>query len=259
MIDVATVDPFTLPFIPLEGHKFLPSTPGIYFAISQTTGEILYIGCSKNLQARLNTGHHRYYELKGIGNVRIAWMEVSEPSLMFSIEKALIEYFKPVLNRQSVNRGLTKSSKQRKGNVEFFCFPRPDYTLVVIELQNFQPEDLIGIESLYPQVDESKGVAIAGTPETPLVVAGDLFSYYRNRCQWQGAYHFKSLGILVGNAFGGSSRVRGEVIPAQLPCLECFRRSGAGSWVKSGSRYPYCEEHYDQSPHRRGSRRKKGL
>lgn len=140
-----------------------------------------------------------------------------------------------------------------------YSFDREDYTLLVIEAKDFEPLDIEKIKNDYPQVDGSKGVAIAGTPETPLVIAGDLFSYYRNRCQWQGAYHFKSLGILVGNAFGGSSRVRGEVIPAQLPCLECFRRSGAGSWVKSGSKYPYCKEHYDQSPHRRGSRRKKGL
>lgn len=142
--------------------------------------------------------------------------------------------------------------------IELYTFKRNDYTLVVIETRDFQPLDIERVKNLYPDVDGTMGVAIAGAPETDWTVTGDLFSHYRNRSQWQGAYNPTLLGILIGNAFGGSRCVRGEVISARLPCLECFRETGEDRRVKPGAKYPYCEAHYARSPHRSGSRRKKG-
>jgi DNA-binding Xre family transcriptional regulator len=85
-----------LPSVLLADRKQLPQTAGIYFAIDGD-GVVQYIGQSTNLRQRwLN--HHRKSALDGISNVQIAWIEVSEPSLLREIEEALIEYFNPPLN-----------------------------------------------------------------------------------------------------------------------------------------------------------------
>ncbi len=141
--------------------------------------------------------------------------------------------------------------------IDIYSFNRDEYTLLVVETRDFQPLDIEKIKSSYPEVDGTKGVAIAAPPETDLTAIGDLFSWYRNRSQWQGGYNAKLHGILVGNAFGGCGKVRAEVIKAQLPCLECFRELNEEVLIKPGARYPYCEGHYARSPHRSGSRRKK--
>lgn len=86
-----------LPSVPLSNRKQLPSILGIYFAID-SLGVVQYIGQSINIRNRwLN--HHRQSELNVVGNVSIAYLEVSEPSLLSEIEWALIEYFNPPLNR----------------------------------------------------------------------------------------------------------------------------------------------------------------
>jgi hypothetical protein len=117
--------------------------------------------------------------------------------------------------------------------------------------------DIEKIKSIYPEVDGTKGVAIAGSPETDWSIVGDLFSWYRNRSQWQGAYNAKLLGVLVGNSFGGATRIRSEVIETQLPCLGCWQELQQEVLIKPGAKHPYCEKHYARSPHRSGSRRKK--
>ncbi|HCV29062.1 MAG TPA: hypothetical protein DGO89_01735 [Microcoleaceae bacterium UBA9251] len=91
------VNPLTLPSLPLTEKQNLPGLPAIYFALGNSD-EILYIGRSKNLAARWNV-HHRYTELKTIGNVRIAWLHCSDESLLSQIEEALIKSFVPPLNR----------------------------------------------------------------------------------------------------------------------------------------------------------------
>jgi hypothetical protein len=147
--------------------------------------------------------------------------------------------------------------------IEIYKFERfgeeEGYTLLVVETKNFHPLDIEKIKTRYPEVDATKGVALSGAPETDWTVIADLYSHYRDRSVWVGAYNPspKTLGIVVGSARPISGRVRGEAIPAQLPCLECFRTQREDCLVKPGSKYPYCEEHYAKSPHRSGSRRKK--
>lgn len=93
----ATVNPLTLPSLPLLERSRLPQCKAIYFALA---GErVLYIGKSENLNLRW-AQHHRLQELTAeTEEVRIAWLECSDANLLFSIEAALIDYFQPPLNR----------------------------------------------------------------------------------------------------------------------------------------------------------------
>ena len=96
MINPKTINLNQLPSIPLEARKKLPEISGIYFAID-SQGFIQYIGRSVNIQRRwLN--HHRQPNLEQQQGIKIAWLEISDHSLLPEIEKALIEYFKPPLN-----------------------------------------------------------------------------------------------------------------------------------------------------------------
>lgn len=95
----APVDPLALPSLPLTDRSQLPVCPAVYFALDGD--RVLYIGRSVNLQQRWIT-HHRYSQLKGLNNVRIAWLECSDPSLLPEIEVALIEYFQPSLNGELI-------------------------------------------------------------------------------------------------------------------------------------------------------------
>jgi len=94
-VNPAPVDPFALPSLLLTDRSQLPVCPAVYFALDGD--RVLYVGRSVNLQQRW-MAHRRYRQLKGISNVRIAWLECSDPSLLPEIEAALIEYFQPSLN-----------------------------------------------------------------------------------------------------------------------------------------------------------------
>jgi hypothetical protein len=94
-MNLATINPLTLPSLSLANRSALPPCPAVYFALEGD--HVLYVGRSVNLQQRWIT-HHRYSQLKGLNNVRIAWLECSDPSLLPEIEAALIEYFQPSLN-----------------------------------------------------------------------------------------------------------------------------------------------------------------
>jgi hypothetical protein len=98
-VNPAPVDPLALPSLPLTDRSQLPVCPAVYFALDGD--RVLYIGRSVNLQQRWIT-HHRYSQLKGLNNVRIAWLECSDPSLLPEIEVALIEYFQPSLNGELI-------------------------------------------------------------------------------------------------------------------------------------------------------------
>ena len=109
MDNFLAINPLDLPSVPLlEKHK-LPQTSAIYFAIAKS-GEILYIGRSINIANRWN-GHHRYSELKEIGNVRIAWLSCDDESLLPQIEEAMIKHFLPCLNHTLVKQPKTKVDK----------------------------------------------------------------------------------------------------------------------------------------------------
>ncbi|HEY9748539.1 MAG TPA: helix-turn-helix domain-containing protein, partial [Allocoleopsis sp.] len=62
------------------------------------SGEILYIGRSQNMRHRW-ISHHRHSQVAEFDGAKIAWIEISDCSLLPEIEFALIEYFRPPLNR----------------------------------------------------------------------------------------------------------------------------------------------------------------
>ncbi|MEK0188113.1 helix-turn-helix domain-containing protein [Microcoleus anatoxicus] len=119
------VNPLTLPSLPLTEKQNLPGLPAIYFALGNSD-EILYIGRSKNLAARWNV-HHRYTELKTIGNVRIAWLHCSDESLLSQIEEALIKSFVPPLNRTpNPNPKITPKNEKTEKLIEVVKLARGD-------------------------------------------------------------------------------------------------------------------------------------
>lgn len=117
MQQFSQINPLTLPSLPLTERQKLPKLAAVYFAIG-LSGEILYIGRSRNLANRWSV-HHRYLELKTIGNVRIAWLHCSNELLLPDIEEALIKHFLPPLNRApNQNRQLRPISEGREKLVE---------------------------------------------------------------------------------------------------------------------------------------------
>lgn len=96
MINPQELDPSTLPWLPLEDKSAFPRQPAIYFAID-SLGAIQYIGRSIDPKQRWS-GHHRYDQLKAIGNIRVAFFCVDTPELLPQIEEALISWFNPPLN-----------------------------------------------------------------------------------------------------------------------------------------------------------------
>lgn len=99
-MDVETINPLALPYLPLLERQNLPECPAIYFVLERE--RILYIGRSNNLRQRWMS-HHRYNELeKMAGDIRLAWLECSDRSLLPEIERALIKHFQPPLNHSRV-------------------------------------------------------------------------------------------------------------------------------------------------------------
>lgn len=99
-MQLTDINPLTLPSLPLHERSQLPSVPGIYFVLD-TFGQVQYIGRSINIRQRW-ISHHRYLELEGMEFVSIAWLELSDSSLLEDVESALIEYFSPFLNERPV-------------------------------------------------------------------------------------------------------------------------------------------------------------
>lgn len=95
-----TVDPLTLPSLPLTNRSELPNCPAIYFVLNGDA--VLYIGRANNLYQRW-IAHHRWHQLKVMsGDIRIAWVECSASELLPEMEAALIQHFKPPINRTKV-------------------------------------------------------------------------------------------------------------------------------------------------------------
>jgi DNA-binding Xre family transcriptional regulator len=89
-----------LPSVPLAERSQLPAIPCIYFAIN-SLGNVQYIGRSVNLKQRW-VAHHRTRKLKTVDGVRIAYLTIDSVELLPEIEKALIEWFTPPLNKESL-------------------------------------------------------------------------------------------------------------------------------------------------------------
>lgn len=94
------INPLTLPSVPLVDRRQLPDASGIYFVLS-SDDKVQYIGRSVNLQQRW-IQHHRLSHLAKLSGVRLAWLEVSDASLLPEIEQALIQWFNPPMNGSSV-------------------------------------------------------------------------------------------------------------------------------------------------------------
>lgn len=95
MLNPSTINPLTLPSLPLTNRRQLPNCPAIYFVME--SDRVLYIGRAANLMQRW-TSHHRTAQLESFSGVKIAWIECSDSGLLTDIESALIEYFDPLLN-----------------------------------------------------------------------------------------------------------------------------------------------------------------
>ena len=115
-IALEEINPFELPALPLESRKNFPTCPACYFAISGN--KIFYIGKASNLLKRW-AGHHRYAELEQHTDVKIAWIEFNDPSLLPIVETALIQHFKPLLNQRKV-RICKPRTRGRLGNPQAF-------------------------------------------------------------------------------------------------------------------------------------------
>lgn len=95
---ISEIDPLALPSLPLGERSHLPNCPAIYFVMQ---GEcVLYIGQTVNLTLRLATHNRLKQFAKMVGNIRIAWLECSDTTLLRKVEAALIEQFQPELNRR---------------------------------------------------------------------------------------------------------------------------------------------------------------
>lgn len=103
MLNPTSIDPLSLPSVPVADRKQLPEVPCIYFAIDSTDA-IQYIGRSVNPRRRWQT-HHREPQVK---ECRIAYMQCDE-ALLDQVEQALIEWFQPMLNRTDVAKTLRQS------------------------------------------------------------------------------------------------------------------------------------------------------
>jgi DNA-binding XRE family transcriptional regulator len=95
MINPESLDLSALPWLPLEAKSAFPKQSAIYFAID-SLGEIQYIGRSVNPKQRWSR-HHKFSDLQEIGGIRIAYLFM-DADLLPSIEKALLQWFKPRLN-----------------------------------------------------------------------------------------------------------------------------------------------------------------
>jgi len=98
-MDIAAINPLALPSLSLNERAALPDEPAIYFALAGDA-TVLYIGKARRLAERWkSTQHHRYAQLSEMGNIRLAWLSVSDEKLLDKIEIACIEHFKPTLNK----------------------------------------------------------------------------------------------------------------------------------------------------------------
>ena len=96
MIDPKALDMSSIPSVYLESKSELPRESAIYFAIDSQR-RIQYIGRSSDIKQRWMQ-HHKFSELTSIGNVRIAYL-CMDVDILPSVERALIEWFQPPLNK----------------------------------------------------------------------------------------------------------------------------------------------------------------
>ena len=104
MIQPDSINPLDLPSVPLSAHGELPECSAIYFVLDGN--QVLYIGKAEKLRKRWSN-HHRYKQIvKTAETPAIAWLEVKETTILKDIEKSLITYFQPKLDRKKIPKNL---------------------------------------------------------------------------------------------------------------------------------------------------------
>ena len=95
---------FELPSVYLLNKDNLPSCAAIYF-VSDSKGQILYIGRTVNLVARWRD-HHRFKQLKRFNRknpVSISWITcTNDINTLLTLENEFINLYKPPLNWSKV-------------------------------------------------------------------------------------------------------------------------------------------------------------
>lgn len=107
----------------------------------------------------------------------------------------------------------------------------------------------------YPQFDGSKGL-IVSPGAAAIWLFGKVYGFYRNRAAWLATYDPKQKGFIVTDSTNMDYPV-GMFVEANLPCLVCAIEDGKDTRLRLGAVFPYCKEHQDRSPERRGSGVKK--
>lgn len=96
MSDLKSVNPFTLPSVPLQMRSQLPQVQSVYLVLAAK--KILYIGRASNLRQRWRQ-HQHLKKLEDISAVQIAWIEEKDRAALFKLELDLIEKYKPIYNQ----------------------------------------------------------------------------------------------------------------------------------------------------------------
>ncbi|MEO0844027.1 MAG: GIY-YIG nuclease family protein [Cyanobacteria bacterium J06643_5] len=99
-MNVAEINPLTLPSLSLNERKQLPSCSAIYFVMQGDC--VLYIGQTINLAQRWATHNRLKQFAKMVGDIRVAWLECSDTNLLRKVEAALIEQFEKRKKKENI-------------------------------------------------------------------------------------------------------------------------------------------------------------
>lgn len=95
MFDPQTIPLLTLPSVAFDNRKALPTYAAIYFVLN-AQGTVLYIGQTQCLFQRWQG--HFFARFRAHHASRIAWLVMSDDTLLKPVEKACIAYFDPLCN-----------------------------------------------------------------------------------------------------------------------------------------------------------------
>lgn len=150
-MNVSTINPLTLPSLPLTERLQLPNCPAIYFVL---TGDcVVYIGRTVNLKNRW-ASHRVMSSVQKEDNARLAWLECSDVSLLPEVETALLNHFQPSLNVRNIGTGAKKDDPDYvaiRGHVPKNLYKRFKVFCLEREVDNSQ-----GLEDLLSEYFEIK-------------------------------------------------------------------------------------------------------
>lgn len=158
-MNVAEIDPLTLPSLPLGERSQLPNCPAIYFVL---TGDcVVYIGRTVNLKNRW-TSHRVMSFVQKQDNARLAWLECNDASLLPEIETALLNHFQPSLNVRNIGTGAKKDDPDYvaiRGHIPKELYKRFKVFCLEGEMDNSQ-----GLENLLREYFEVKDKSESSSP-----------------------------------------------------------------------------------------------